>query len=478
MAEGGGPSNGGHQATPGGSERGKANTVKRTYVREHTVRVDVEDNKRTKADSVIGAIEQKLGADAVFACVPKSGNIFEVTTADLISAELLLDGVEIDGRIFECSEVEQKGNKPIVVSLMYLPAYMEDDVIEAKIKEFDTDIEFVGHIRRHFYRGTTIADGTRIVTLRLPPGLKSLPYTMKFPYGNSNDYYRVIHDNQVKLCRVCNSDSHLMLNCPDFRCHRCNGQGHLKRQCEALPCTRCRRYGLKCVCVPCGKCNAIECVCDEYSDTTCDNCWEIVCVCNKDSGEQFCTHKEGKCDCKWTCDLCGRTDETCDCVYTDVEDEEMIDVVDRDIQLVPLPNPPLADTSEAGQTAKRGVRRTDEPVVTSQSRNGSKPQQGSETTSTATKRKADQLINSDHDTNQRVSDSSGTPGVDRDATSEHETIQSQINSSQSGARNKVRRNRLVNNDSVNISASRSQRKKTPPELLNQLQLIDKHQYLC
>jgi hypothetical protein len=174
----------------------------------------------------------------VFACVPKSGNIFQITAADNITAELLLDGLDIAGRAYDCCEVVHTLNRPVLVSIMHLPAYIEDDVITTKIMDLDSDIQFASPIRRHYYRGTSVADGTRIVTLRLSPKPRSLPYTMTFPYGDSSDYYRVIDNNQVKLCRICNSDCHLMQDCPHFLCHKRVLQGHMKRRCVTLACDR------------------------------------------------------------------------------------------------------------------------------------------------------------------------------------------------------------------------------------------------
>jgi hypothetical protein len=285
MAEGDGPSqHGGHRPSQMDSERLRGKSDDRSFDRDHTVRLDVLDNTHIRANSVIEAIEKKAGPGSVFACVPKSGNLFEVTAADNTTAELLLDGIDIEGKVYACTEVSQTRGRPITVSIMHLPAYIEDNVIVSVLTNFDSEIELIGSVRRHYYRGTSIADGTRLVTLKLPPTCRSLPYTMKFPFESSSEYYRVMHDNQVKLCRVCYSHEHVMMSCPDFLCNKCGCQGHFKRQCVAKQCVQCYRYGAKCMCDLCVKCDKTE----------------------------------TECNCVWQCESCGGKSEECYC-----SDDEM-----------------------------------------------------------------------------------------------------------------------------------------------------------
>lgn len=71
---------------------------------------------------------------------------------------------------FECNEVVPSS---LVVSFMHLPAYIDDNEIEATLKSMG--VELLSPINRRFYPGTTIADGTRYAKVRLPEHMTSFP---------------------------------------------------------------------------------------------------------------------------------------------------------------------------------------------------------------------------------------------------------------------------------------------------------------
>jgi hypothetical protein len=466
MATGGGPTENGGQVPrndDSGVQRGGRNALnRRIYNKDHTVRIDVLDNTRMKANCVIDAIERKAGVGSVFACVPKSGNLFEITAADNITADLLLDGISIAGTVFECSEISQPRRKPVTVSIMHLPAYIEDDVIVSVFNDFDSEIEVVGSIRRHYYKGTSIADGTRIVTLKLPPTRKSLPYTMKFPFEDRKEYYRVIHDNQVKLCRVCYSDEHLMEFCPSFLCYKCGLQGHLARKCVTLACAHCHRFGVKCTCKVCDKCKEIqtECSCENNQtqsgqdvhqlDRAVDEPRGSRCVtCCVDKENCVCSDSDGR-----RCNQCGGDD--CDCMDTA---DELIDESDQS-----------HDNTQGSQEVIASPRETSDCDLCDQwdCDNACKRANLSEestTSSTTASGPADQAKSAE----KHVEDSDSTActsrvGKDRDMTmvpkGDNVTLSQTLK----------RRKQSVTN--VNCAKFK---KKTPPKLLNYLQLmIDEH----
>ncbi len=51
--------------------------------------------------------------------------------------------------------------------------------------------------------GTDITDGTRILKVKFLDTVKSLPYSTKFETVGGAEHFRVIHDRQVKVCRLC-----------------------------------------------------------------------------------------------------------------------------------------------------------------------------------------------------------------------------------------------------------------------------------
>ena len=214
-------------------------------LKELTLIVDVDDNKRVSARSVIEEAEIICGEGNVLAVVPRSGNIYEVTVKDKRSSdELVNTPFEIDGKRFKCDAIYSEEK---VVSFLHLPAFIPDSEIKRKLDDYHA--EMMSPIKRRMYPGTNIADGTRYVVVKFPPNISSLPYTMKFDLGkNKFEYIRVKHDNQSKVCSKCLSSDHLYAECPMNKCYRCNDYGHLSKYCPSVPCVRCNLYPSKCKC--------------------------------------------------------------------------------------------------------------------------------------------------------------------------------------------------------------------------------------
>lgn len=214
-------------------------------LKELTLIVDVNDNKRVSARSVIEEAEIICGEGNVLAVVPRSGNIYEVTVKDKRSSdELVNTPFQIDGKRFKCDAIYSEEK---VVSFLHLPAFIPDSEIKRKLDDYRC--EMMSPIKRRMYPGTNIADGTRYVVVKFPANISSLPYTMKFDLGkNKFEYIRVKHDNQSKVCSTCLASDHLYVECPLNKCYRCNDYGHLSKYCHSVPCVRCNLYPSKCKC--------------------------------------------------------------------------------------------------------------------------------------------------------------------------------------------------------------------------------------
>jgi len=215
----------------------------RFYGKDCTILLNVGDNQRVKAYEVISDLENKFGKGVVYACVPKSGDCFELTLPNKNIADELSTGVIIGEKSYDCSLLY---SEIVVVSFMHLPAYITDEEIKIKLASYG--IALKSKIKRRYHRGTRCADGTRYVQVKFPPHIKSLNYLMKFETVHGPQLFRVKHNNQTKVCTLCLSDEHLRKDCPDFKCFRCGQQGHVKRDCTAERCQECIRYPAQCVC--------------------------------------------------------------------------------------------------------------------------------------------------------------------------------------------------------------------------------------
>ena len=84
-------------ATSSGGHLGGSKDIlsDRKYCREHTVIVNVRDNSSVKPEDIIHFIHENRGVGSLFACVPKSGNMYEITNDGKAPTQYLLEGIKI-----------------------------------------------------------------------------------------------------------------------------------------------------------------------------------------------------------------------------------------------------------------------------------------------------------------------------------------------------------------------------------------------
>ncbi|ESO87492.1 hypothetical protein LOTGIDRAFT_145975, partial [Lottia gigantea] len=213
----------------------------RHYNKECTVIFRVKDVKKLDINKLIDAVEERIGLGNCYGCVPRNPDIIEVTVDCVNNAIIISDGVEVDSD-FLSGEILY--SRYMVVSILNLPTYIEDDVIVQKLENF---VEVSGPVRRRYYnkfKGCT--DGTRYVRCKFPSNITSLPWAFSFETVEGARSFRLIHDNQRKVCRQCLSEDHIFSKCPDTQCRRCRLYGHISADCTAQKCELCRRYNCNC----------------------------------------------------------------------------------------------------------------------------------------------------------------------------------------------------------------------------------------
>ncbi len=145
---------------------------------------------------------------------PKQNRLYEVTLTNEETCDDLMDGLEIKGAKYDVKKLQER---EYVVSFMHLPAYLEDimDKLEGR------GVTPTSIIRRRYYTGTEIEYGMRFVGVKFPKEVVSLPYNTRFETAEGMQHFRIIHNRQVKTCRLCMNPEHIFKDCPEFQCYKC-----------------------------------------------------------------------------------------------------------------------------------------------------------------------------------------------------------------------------------------------------------------
>lgn len=215
----------------------------RDYKKEATLTMTVNDPEKITVMMIIKTVEEKTGVGKLFGLRKKSNFDYELTMENQTDCDKLKDGLLIDGqfcKIKKLCEIER------MVSFLLLPNYIKDDEIIQKL--VDWGVSPIFPLRRRYHPGTTVADGTRFLRVKFPQDIVTLPYNVKFDTEEGPKYFRVIHDDQLKTCRICASTDHEKKDCPKYTCRDCLEQGHFARDCQAPRCQSCEKTWMRCMC--------------------------------------------------------------------------------------------------------------------------------------------------------------------------------------------------------------------------------------
>ncbi|XP_041824835.1 uncharacterized protein LOC121629267 [Melanotaenia boesemani] len=206
------------------------------YSKDLTLVIEVEGEEAVTVQQLLHST--KLVCGGILGCRQLGQRAYEVTTSNEAAKSKLLDGFRIGNNRVVGRKLL---NNELVVSFLNLPVYISDGEILEKLRGWG--VEPVSAVRRRMWPGTSIADGTRFLKVRFTDVVQSVPYSAKFDTATGVQFFRVVHDRQLRVCRLCLQPGHIVRDCPDFLCHKCGRQGHYARECGEVGerCTYCHR---------------------------------------------------------------------------------------------------------------------------------------------------------------------------------------------------------------------------------------------
>lgn len=215
----------------------------REYKKEATLTMKVNDPEKITVLMIIKAVEEKTGIGKLYGLRKKTNLDYELTMEHEMDCEKLTDGLLVDGQF---CEIKKLCTTERMVSFLHLPNYIKDNEIIQKL--VDWGVIPILPLRRRYHPGTTVADGTRFLRVKFPKEIMTLPYNARFDTEEGPKYFRVIHDQQLKTCRICASTDHEKKECPQYVCRECLEQGHIARDCQAPRCQSCEKTWMRCTC--------------------------------------------------------------------------------------------------------------------------------------------------------------------------------------------------------------------------------------
>lgn len=214
----------------------------RSYGKELTVCVELQGEESITTTELMKNVRELCGG--LLACRTTGDRRYELTMSHQRGKDRLLEGFKIGEVRIIARELR---NDEMVVSFLNLPAYITDDEILGKLHGWG--VSATSPIKRRMWPGTRIADGTRFMRVKFNKLVQSLPYSAKFHTAIGPEYFRVIHDRQSKVCRLCIQPGHILRECPEFFCRKCGLQGHFARECKsAKKCDLCHNTWNECDC--------------------------------------------------------------------------------------------------------------------------------------------------------------------------------------------------------------------------------------
>ena len=208
-------------------------------VRDKALVFNLKGLSRTTHKEILDGLKVTTAEDSIEAIQLTSEACFLTFTSKEAKQKVLIQGFDLKERRVRPQDIDKTITN---VTLKDLPVEIPDQFVSASMAKYGSVIN--GTITRGYIRGTHIQNGNRYFQM----------LDVKDPIPNLTNFgkyhVRIFCDNQKTQCKYCSLCTHPYYNCPQKpqrikKCYNCESDQHLIRDCPLIPCNFCGLTGHK-----------------------------------------------------------------------------------------------------------------------------------------------------------------------------------------------------------------------------------------